>query len=1069
MRRLLLLSALALAGCPNIPSPTRSEVASLEVAIEGLYTSANGVRTPLPVVASCAAQFDGGQAAVPLQVRGKETCRYLIPRGAIEVDYAGRAVDAQRNLVASFNGPVSVRVIPGDFADPVGWTTAVAGQAHAAGVRSDGTLWTWGQNDSSQLGDGTNTPQPTPLPVAPADRWQRVSAGSTFTAGIRSDGTLWAFGSLNGQLSDDASWSQLSAGAGHLLALKADGSLWSIGQNEAGQLGDGTSTTRTTLARVGAESWTAVAAGARHSLAVRADGTLWAFGANDQGQLGAMVANALSPVQVDQVTTWRVVAAGEGHSLGIRADGSLWAWGRNDKAQLGLGTANAVGAPTRVGALVDWESVSAGVTHSLGIRRPGILYTWGSNAEGELGDGTVTQRTTPQPVGLATDWALATAGDTFSVGVRDDGSINAWGRNTSGQLGVLLPSLRDGGVDPFRRSPTRVQTAGYENRWRQAVNGEVRGVVRVQHQYGQARLWLENAPPRELFDGGSTVAPDRLPPADSVYTFATGSSPIVWFEEQTLQTLNVPDTFDNRSSPFVGEFVRIGTPPEAGEVLRQTCLDDPERNGQPMAMVVTGVESTGFYVTDITACRLKEVQQIGSLRVRTPEPKEPCRVALPDGGVADIEDVPGARDGRCSISRAACTARAQCSSYSPGTFASLFIFNFSFPEGLNQGDLLFSLSGAVQEFTSTTQLTFPAWTIAERVRLLPPAQWNKWLNLVPPVELNYRICGLDNVFSPFVTDALCGMSSTNLKLESLEGTLVKVRGVKFPDRFVNCDFDASGGVPFYCNRTDTDPMGTTIRSWGNCDFDTPPAPEPENERLERTCTQDCTLGRGQDGEQVCSETSTFIGFGQYAVEMAPPGPAWANLDDSNPARIASTPVTVGMADGGVVVTNSRIGGLLVPVEAGFEAGTYAVAVCDVPVRWRLGDASTAADDSDPLLDARTVLKFRLPAGKDSISLRPTAASGRCYAAINPRARLNVHTTDAIPQLNPNCRLDDPDPAAAERCRNTRGATYDIVGHLKQVQPARPRWIVIPRDPDDICCYPGPGLECPRPLSSCRGT
>ena len=68
MRRLVVLGTLALCACPNISSPTRSEVTSIDVGIEGVYTSFNGVRTPLPVVASCASQFDGGQAAVPLQV-----------------------------------------------------------------------------------------------------------------------------------------------------------------------------------------------------------------------------------------------------------------------------------------------------------------------------------------------------------------------------------------------------------------------------------------------------------------------------------------------------------------------------------------------------------------------------------------------------------------------------------------------------------------------------------------------------------------------------------------------------------------------------------------------------------------------------------------------------------------------------------------------------------------------------------------------------------------------------------------------------------------------------------------
>ncbi len=551
---------------------------------------------------------------------------------------------------------------------------------------------------------------------------------------------------------------------------------------------------------------------------------------------------------------------------------------------------------------------------------------------------------------------------------------------------------------------------GYENRWKSAEGGVVEATIQSIHQYGQARVWAEHAPPKLSYDAGIIPPGARLPPEGTVYSYASGVSDIVWFEEQTLQSLNVPDGLDNRASPFVGEFVRIGTPPEAGAVITQTCIDDPARNGQPMAMVVTGIEPTGFYVTDISACRLKEVLSLGNLRVRTPEPPERCQVSLPDAGVANIEDVPGGRTGSCAISRTPCSTRGQCASYSPGTFGSMFVFNFSFPDGLNQGDLLFSLSGAVQEFTSTTQITFPAWTIADRVRLRPPDEWERWLKFAPPVEINYRLCGHDNVFSPFVTDALCGQSTSNLKLESLESALVKLRGISLPGRFETCDFDASNSVPFFCNRTDQDEFGNTLRSWGNCDFGTPPAPEPANDKRERECVQNCTLGRGPSGPSSCSERATFVGFGQYSVELAPPGPAWANLDDSSPNRVTSTPVTIAV-DGGVALARpSRITGLLVGVEAGYEAGTYAVTVCDVPVRWRLGDNTVVAADTDPLLEARTVFKFRSAPGQDSISLRPTTASGRCYAAINPRTRINLQTKDAIPELNPG-RGSVPSPRA----------------------------------------------------------
>lgn len=1061
MRRLLLV-ALAASACPTIPTPTRSDVGSFEVEVTGVFTSANGVRTPLSVAAACAALFDGGQPAVPDSVRGRPTCRYVIPRGPVEFEYVGRALTPSRELATSFNGPVSLKVIPGDFADAVEWFSASAGSAHVAGVRADGTLWSFGDNAFGQLGDGTTVSQVLALPVAPSERWKAVAAGATFTAGIRSDGTLWAFGGLSGQLSEATNWVSLAAGDQHLLALDDTGALYAVGENGDGQLGDGTTTSRTTLARVGAAQYQSIAAGARHSLAVRQDFTLWAFGSNAQGQLGLMSGGSNTPVQVDQSTFWRRVGAGQEFSFGIRTDGSLHAWGRNDKAQLGLGHTMPVGAPTRVGSLAGWESASGGSSHALGLRTPGVLYAWGSNDNGELGDGTTTTRNTPQPLGTATDWASASAGDGFSVGLKDDGSINTWGRGEKGQLGG---ALKEG--DTFRKTPTRVRTSGYENRFKQAVNGEVRGVARVLHQYGQARLWLENAPPKEIYDGGFVNLPERLPEGDTTYTFATGSSPVIWFEEQTLQTLNQPDTADNRASPFVGEFVRVGTPPEMGDVLRQTCPDDPERNNQPMAMVVTGVEPTGFYVSDITACRLREVQQIGTIRVRTPEPNEACQVRLDDGGVANVEDTT-ADGGSCAISQRRCAGRGQCGPYYPGTFGALFIFNFNFPEGLNQGDLLFSLSGAMQEFTSTTQMTFPAWTIAERVRLLSPDQWDKWLKLVPPVEVNHRICGADNVFSPFVTDALCGQSSTNLKLESLESALVRVRGVKLPDRFDFCDFDNSGQTPCFSNRTDTDQQGNTVRSWGNCNFDVPPPIEPENDVRERTCTQDCTLGRGDGGAQVCAERSTFTSFGQYPVEMAPAGPRWANLDDSLPQRIATVNVNgpLALMDGGVSLRPARLGGLIVAPESGYEPGTYAAVVCDVPVHWRLGDATTTATEADPVIEARAPFRFRLPAGKDSISLLATNASGQCFGSINPRLRINLVTKDAIPELQPDCREDDPDARDAEQCKLIHAATYDVVGHLKQVQAARPRWNVIPRDPDDMCCYPGAGLECPKPLKRC---
>jgi hypothetical protein len=121
-------------------------------------------------------------------------------------------------------------------------------------------------------------------------------------------------------------------------------------------------------------------------------------------------------------------------------------------------------------------------------------------------------------------------------------------------------------------------------------------------------------------------------------------------------------------------------------------------------------------VTDISACRLREQLQdsLGN-SVRTPEPLEPCQVDGADGG--KVINLDGGM-GQCPISLRSCRRATDCVGFLPGTYASMFVFNFNFPDALDEGDLLFTLSGSVQEFTSTTQMVFPAWTTAERVRRL---------------------------------------------------------------------------------------------------------------------------------------------------------------------------------------------------------------------------------------------------------------------------------------------------------------------------------------------------------------
>jgi len=285
----------------------------------------------------------------------------------------------------SRRSPVSV---VGGFTD---WCQVSAGNGHSLGVRFNGTAWAWGSNNVGRLGDNTQSNRSSPVSVVGSfTDWCQVSAGGFHSLGVRSNGTAWAWGyNGNGQLGDDTvttrsspvsvvggftDWCQVSAGGFHSLAVRSNGTAWAWGYNGNGQLGDNTTTSRTSPVSVvgGFTDWVQVSAGAGHSLGVRVNGTAWAWGCNAQGRLGdGTLTSRRSPVSVvGGFTDWCQVSAGNAHSLGVRVNGTAWAWGCNVQGQLGDGTSTGKCSPVSVvGGFTDWCGVSASCLHSLGIRR----------------------------------------------------------------------------------------------------------------------------------------------------------------------------------------------------------------------------------------------------------------------------------------------------------------------------------------------------------------------------------------------------------------------------------------------------------------------------------------------------------------------------------------------------------------------------------------------------------------------------------------------------------------------------------------------------------------------------
>jgi alpha-tubulin suppressor-like RCC1 family protein len=342
-------------------------------------------------------------------------------------------------------------------------------------------LWAWGFNGSGPLGDNTTTARSSPVrEITSSTNWCQVSAGCFHTSALKTDGSLWTWGNgACGRLGDNTTtarsspvreitsstnWCQVSAGGYHTSALKTDGSLWAWGLNTCGRLGDNTNTTRSSPVReiTSSTNWCQVSAGCFHTSALKTDGSLWAWGSNNLGRLGDNTAtDRSSPVrEITSSTNWCQVSAGGYHTGAIKTDGSLWAWGFNGSGRLGDNTTTSRSSPVReITSSTNWCQVSAGCTHTSALKTDGSLWAWGNNGSGRLGDNTATARSSPvQEITSSTNWCQVSAGYHTSA-LKTDGSLWSWGNNGSGRLGDNTATARSSPVREITSSTNWCQVS----------------------------------------------------------------------------------------------------------------------------------------------------------------------------------------------------------------------------------------------------------------------------------------------------------------------------------------------------------------------------------------------------------------------------------------------------------------------------------------------------------------------------------------------------------------------------------------------------------------------------------
>lgn len=269
-------------------------------------------------------------------------------------------------------------------------------------------VWCVGLNEVGELGIGTTTKTPVIEPTSPLSGVERLFVRGHARISIvrRLDGSFAGWGYDDGELG---------------IGVHKDGNLAVPSAVAIPAISDARDVT----------------VGNYFSCALHADATVTCTGSNRTGQLGDGTTNSRTEhAPVKGLTGVVKLWSGFGHTCALRSDESLWCWGANGKGQLGDGSPKPiVTLPVRSSLAGPITQISAGVYHTCALRPTGEVLCWGGNAEGQLGDGTSTDRLTAQRVDglpMAVEIAL---GWEHSCARTSDDAIWCWGGSRFGQVG----------------------------------------------------------------------------------------------------------------------------------------------------------------------------------------------------------------------------------------------------------------------------------------------------------------------------------------------------------------------------------------------------------------------------------------------------------------------------------------------------------------------------------------------------------------------------------------------------------------------------------------------------------
>jgi alpha-tubulin suppressor-like RCC1 family protein len=334
---------------------------------------------------------------------------------------------------------------------------------HAMVLLSSGKVMTWGGNERGQLGIGSTT------------------GPETCSSGLACSTSPVEVSGLSGVIA-------ISAGYDFDLALLSSGKIMAWGNNEYGQLGDGSTETRSAPVEVLGVSElgegvhvVSVSGGYQESMALLSNGKVMAWGVNQYGQLGQGKAEgpetcfgdpcSRKPLEVHGLGNVTQMQDGYWNAVALREDGTVATWGKNTGGELGIGKTTGPelcssrpcsSTPVEVPGLSGVVSVSANVD-VFAVLSNGTAVSWGTNSglfgSGKLGVGTLTgPEKCPETIPVKERSSCAMK-PTPVVGVLEVGAIAA------GQAGAAALVPPPSGAPEFGRC-IKVESAGvaqYEN------------------------------------------------------------------------------------------------------------------------------------------------------------------------------------------------------------------------------------------------------------------------------------------------------------------------------------------------------------------------------------------------------------------------------------------------------------------------------------------------------------------------------------------------------------------------------------------------------------------------------